>query len=258
MAIEDNSLSIIIIVITVVLYSALIPIYTVQKAGIFKSVETMKRVLFTGFLALVFLAGIGVSRVEATTVTFYTDRTAFESQLSSSSTIDFEGIVADTGYTDYNVSMTDVDFSGNTLRIVGKNPTGGWNGAPYQSALLANTYNHVITADLTSAGSGFTAVGGWFGSLWVDATTTLTLYGTNGVLDTRTVTAGNVGAGESESFYGWIVNGDEITNVTHNTVTDWETIDNFTYGYAIPEPSYLVFAGIGLAGVWSVRRFFAI
>ena len=186
----------------------------------------------------------------ATSVSFYTSRAAFEAQLLSSSTIDFEGIVSNTSYTDYNVGMTDVDFSSTggagSLRVVGTNPPGGWSGAPFQSAILATVYSGILTADLTTAGTGFNAAGGWFGStasaLSYDTLTTLTLYGVSGVLDTQVVEWNSMSQGNAESFFGWIVDGDEITHITHKLTGNsygWEAVDNFTYGYAIPEPATL-------------------
>lgn len=202
----------------------------------------MKKKLLAGL----FLVGMVVANLEATTVTFYTSRATFESALSSFETIDFEGIALDTSYSFYNTTMTDVAFSGNGIFVAGANAANA-NG-PYDSAIMGVNYiNTSITADLTTAGSGFTAVGGRFGSMFADIQTTLTLVGATGVLDTQTVTAGDMGLGNTETFYGWTVQGDEILSVFHNlpNSTGIEALDDFTYGYAVPEPATLTLLALG-------------
>lgn len=195
------------------------------------------------------------SSTEAATVTFYTDRPTFEAALSSSSVIDFEGLAPDSSYVYYNVAMTDVDFYGGVQPIVAGANAGNANG-PYDSAIFS-VYSAAssISADMTTAGSGFTAVGGRFGDMFADRQTTLTLMGSNGILDTQTVTAGDMGAGNAETFYGWTVQGDEITGVSH--VSDGvETLDDLIYGYAIPEPASLSLIGLVTGGIYFIRRFF--
>lgn len=212
-----------------------------------------------GFIVALFLAGPFAGGAKALVVDFYTDRAAFEAELQSSTVIGFEGIVAANEAVDYTTSMTDVDFSGSTLRVVGTNPP-GYSGAPYASAHLGNAYRNVLTADLTTAGSGFNAVGGWFGN--VDylvsdpTTTTLNLWGTGGLLDTRSVATGDMGAGSAEVFYGWIVGGDEITSVSHQLFGGhgWEGLDDLTYGFApIPEPGTVSLLALALLGVIGIK-----
>lgn len=175
---------------------------------------------------------------QAATVTFYTDRASFEAALLTSTTEDFEGIVGSSEFADWDASMTEVDFAGRDLRVVGPTKP-GVSGGPFNSALLINTYHATMTADLTAAGSGYTAVGGWFGNIDGGAggaftQSTLVLTGATGILDSRVVTIGDMGAGDAEIFYGWTVFGDEILSVSH-TLTPvggygWEGLDNLTYG----------------------------
>jgi hypothetical protein len=216
----------------------------------------MKKQLIAGVILSAYI--IGISAVQASIATFYTDRAAFEAQLSSSTTIDFEGIAPDSGTVNWTPGLTDVAFTGLSPRVVGANALGGYYGVPYQSALLTIGYRGTVTADLTPAGSGFTAVGGWFGNIMEDTGATLILHGSGGVLDTQTIIAGDLGAGEVEQFYGWIVEGDEITAVSHAVDSYFEGIDNFTYGYAIPEPSITALAGVTFLGFLAVRRIFII
>ncbi len=187
--------------------------------------------LFLGLL-LIFVC----ASAQAATVTFYTDRASFESAVSSSTTIDFEDIAPVNGYVAYSTSFFDVIFSGTVLRVVDDSPV-GWSGAPFQSDLLACAYNSVIAADLTSAGTGFSAVGGWFGVNtagygYEDVPVTLILTLAGGETFTESVSAGNMHVGKPEVFYGWTVEGGEITGVSHDTTIGWEALDNFTYGYA--------------------------
>lgn len=175
---------------------------------------------------------------QAATVVFFSDREAFEAALTMFTTEDFEGIVGSSEYANWDASMTDVDFSGVVLRVVG--PTvAGFSGAPYESTILANTYKGTITADLTATGGTFNAVGGWFGNIDGGAggaytESTLVLTGTTGVLDTRILPIGDMGAGDAEVFYGWIVYGDEIVSISHSLTGGghgWEGLDNLTYGF---------------------------
>lgn len=177
---------------------------------------------------------------QAASVRFFSDRASFEDALTTSATEDFEGIVPSSEYADWDASMTEVDFTGTALRVVGPTVT-GYSGAPYESALLANTYKGTITADFSTAGSGYNAVGGWFGNIDGGAgsaftETTLVLTGATGILDTRVVAIGDMGAGDAEIFYGWVVSGDEILSVSHTLSGTgghgWEGLDNLTYGYS--------------------------
>jgi len=193
----------------------------------------------------------------ATKVKFFTNRAEFRSWLLSSTTIDFEGIVGDTAYLAQGSStkIDEVTFStvhsggeDGTLFVSGKNSV--LSGTPYDSAIILSgaAAANPIRADLTTAGSGFTAVGGFFGDINSgDSDTTLTLRSPTGaVLDTQTVTGGDMGQGLTETFYGWIVRGKDMSigSVTHDLDGSFEGIDNFVFGdgnpAAVPEPSSVV------------------
>ena len=133
------------------------------------------------------------------TIRFFTSRVEFEAGLISSTTIDFETIggnpVGDTDFLSQGSStvIDDVTFSEvpgtNKLYVAGKNAQYlGFpiSGTPFESAILLSASSNPIKADLSSAGSDFTAVGGFFGDTNSGAsTTTLTLRSPTGtILDT--------------------------------------------------------------------------
>jgi hypothetical protein len=182
----------------------------------------------------------------------YTDRTLFESALASQTTIDFEGIVADSSFTNLGPGgvIDGVTFNstgGGTVGVAGKNSAVA--GSPYNSALLFSNNGFPITADLTSAGAGFTAVGGFFGNILGDSPMTLRLFGTSGELDAQTLTAQDMGLGSPEAFFGWTVSGDTLVAVVFDCNFQFEGIDNFTYGVAsvneVPAPASLILWSMG-------------
>lgn len=197
-------------------------------------------------------------------VVFFTDRTTFEAALSSQTDINFEGIVADNQFSTPASSTTvgGVEFSISSGSLVVAGKMASLPGQPYASALLAAVSKPAsLTADLTTVGSSFTAVGGFFGSLDSDDTTSLTLTGASGVLDTQSVTAKDMGASGTANFYGWTVTGDTIVSVTHDVQgsSNFEGIDDFVYGIAgsstpIPEPSSLVLVTLGIGGLACMRQ----
>ena len=221
------------------------------------------RCLTAMFAASVLLAS--VENAKGAFVTFYTDRASFEAALDSSTTITFEGIVADNQFSSLTPSrvVDGVTFSvsSGTLGISGR--IAPVSGSPYDSALLFSNNSAPITANLTTAGSGFTAVGGFFGDIDSAGTSTImTLVGTTGVLDVRTLTTADMGLGAPHNFFGYIVSGDTIVSVTHNLQGSFEGIDDFTFGVASADnvvpapPAVVLFAigAVGLAGGRALRR----
>lgn len=214
-----------------------------------------------GTLVLVCLlsAAVQADRAQATMVTFYTDQAAFEAAVTSSSTIGFEGLVADNSYFTQDTPLTvdNVEFSVSSgfIGVAGPDvPDSQVVGAPFNSALLFSNNSFPITAALTGAGAGFTAAGGIFGNVSAAGRTgTLTLMGTGGLLDTRDVVLGDMGLGSPGTFFGWTVQGDSIVSVTYsmpNLHPHYEALDNFVYGFAaptaaVPAPASFLLAMIG-------------
>ncbi len=223
----------------------------------------------TAPLRIAFVASVSMlfaSQTHAATVTFYTDLASFQA-VTSTSLIDFEGIVGDTEFTIGSLSevIGGVTFSvPSTLSagilFSGKDST--IFGAPFNSAMIVSSSGDPvtpITADLTSAGSGFTAVGGFFGDLASTNSTTLTLTGGSGVLDTRTVTAGDMGFGNPIGFYGWTITGDTILSVKHDLTNSFEALDDFRFGTfdslgPVPLPGTIWLLGSGLIGLFGFAK----
>ena len=177
-------------------------------------------------MMIIFLFGVAVKSTAAPTVTFYTDRAKFESGLASSVVDDFEGMVEDTEVRHI------INHTGNGMRLDGLIAIAGSNsnatGAPFNSAVLLDD-DGAISMEIIGAA---TAVGGWFGDTSGSGVTTLSLYGTAGLLDTRQVSAGDMGLGSSETFYGWKVFGDVITDVVHDTGSGTAGVDDLVTGSA--------------------------
>jgi hypothetical protein len=212
----------------------------------------------------------------APVVAFYSNEASFLSAVSSSSRLDFEGLVSDTTFADLGPSSTigGVTFTARTgvtpvgspanVTVIGKSvPVGLVLGAPFDSSFLTPSVEpSALTATLAAAGGGFTAVGGTFLGLFgqVDSTDgILTLTGTSGVLDLRTVAAGIATQGRPKTFFGYTVSGDTIVSIDFRTSTNGAVIDNFTFGVAIvPEPRSAIPATTGvLAGLacwWRRQR----
>ena len=197
--------------------------------------------------------------------TFYTDLTSFQNQLSSSTTIDFEGIVADNEYGTVEGGAFDVrpstvvdgvtfSVSAGTLAVSGKD--GPVDGSPYDSALLFSNNGNPITVDLTSAGTGFTSIGGFFGDINSSGSLgTLSLFGSSGLLDVQNIIAADMGFGTPSNFFGWTVDTGDVTKVVFDLNEPWEGIDNLVYGTTtVPEPSIVWLLGSGLALIGFVRR----
>jgi hypothetical protein len=242
-----------------------------------------QRIAIIGFAVIIAMAA-RLSTAQAAVVTFYTDRTAFEAALTSTFTIDFEGIApsggcAVTGYMSplYNEwTVENVTFSV-------PNPLTGFfvvdaaltdselPGSPYKSDILFSHHADAITATLPT---GFNAVGGFFGNANASGVeATLTVRGPDGILDTRILSTESMSQSRPDSnFFGWIVDGTTITSITHdlpgtdydfpcNPDRNYEAIDDFVFGSAsasaVPEPSaIIVWSLLGVLGLgqWWRRR----
>lgn len=215
---------------------------------------------FTGAMFGVF-ATFFIQPVNSATVTFYDDLSLFMAA-TTTTLIDFEGIVADNERTNFiNPIIVDgVTFGAptGTFAVAGKDAS--LSGSPYESALLASINSSPITADLTTvdqttADSEFTAVGGFFGDINSSGTlTTMTLIGTTGVLDTRSLITADMGFGLTHNFFGWTVSGDTILSLTHDLDGNYEGIDDFRYGTVVPVPAAVWLFGSGLLGLIGFAR----
>jgi len=211
--------------------------------------------LFAGVVSGVF-ATLFIQPVYSATVTFYDDLAAFMA-VTTTTLIDFEGIVADGSFSSFeNPKIVDgVSFGSSvgTFAIAGKDSS--ISGNPYDSALLFSNNSSPITADLTTVGSGFTAVGGFFGDINSAGTlTTMTLIGTSGILDSRELITADMGLGTASNFFGWTVSGGTILTLTHDLAGNYEGIDDFRYGTVVPVPAAMWLFGSGLLGLIGYAR----
>ena len=226
----------------------------------------MNRPILFALCALFFVPGSS----QATTVTFFTDRNVFENLLSSSSTtIDFETGIGDNGKIfGSELSFNGVNFiadgysgSSNELMWSGKNVFGSSGATPMESALLVVNYSYPIIADLTTAGSGFNAVGGFFGDISAPLDTiTLELFGVSGLLETRNLLSASMLENTPSNFFGWIVEGEEIVSIRYSLNGNYEGIDDFVFGVAVavavvpvPATVWLFSSALGLLG-WIKRQ----
>ncbi len=205
---------------------------------------------------------------------FFNDRALFLNAMTTTGTVDFEGVcnvgqwcTPEAGPFSFNGNTTSVggiDFSVDTGTIGVSDANAPVSGSPYNSSLLFSNNNGAISGDTTGLGS-ITAFGGWFGDITGSSETLLTLFGLGGsILDTQIVTAGDMGLGNPETFYGWVMSANEvITGFTHSTFgagSPFEGVDDIVYGTAgstqVPEPGPLglLAFGLGLLTMRLMRR----
>lgn len=215
-----------------------------------------KKILRWMTYMIVLSAAVGQTQAS---VIFYTDRSAWENDVTGQMDIDFEGMTEDTGHLNLGpyevIDGVAFSVSQGDLILTGKNST--ISGAPFDSAILSSNHRDAsLTADLSSAGTNFTAVGGFFGEINDSGSvTTITLIGASGILDSRSLVAANMGEDMPSSFFGWTVHGDTIVSVVHEFSGSWEGIDDFSYGYSvIPESSPSLLLGLGLIGLSAYSR----
>ena len=204
---------------------------------------------------------VTVTTANAALINFYTNEAAFLAA-SSTTLIDFEGIVVSNSFVTADpvvVGGVSFDqFNAGLMTVCGS--TSICVGAPFDSTVLSGLE---IEVDLTGAGSGFTAAGGFFGDASDPGVSgKLELFGLGNLLiDTRNVTLGDMGAGEAHTFFGWTISGDDITAIKF-TYTNGAAgvIDDFRFGssVAVAEPAVLAVYAMGLFGMGIIRRRFRI
>lgn len=197
-------------------------------------------------------------------VMFYTDQTAFLAATSSTTLVDFEGIVGDTGSVAGDpITLGDVSVSttGTDIAILTGKDSG--SGNPFDSALVASGNGTPLQIDFADAFSNvWTAAGGDFGdSDSAGSTGVLRLFGLgNTLLDTQNVTVADMGAGIPRTFFGWTTDGgDVIERIEFDMVGNFEVVDDIRFGsaaavVAVAEPGMLALFGLGLAGIGIARR----
>jgi hypothetical protein len=239
------------------------------------------RLLQTITLAL----GIGIYTLtvpltsQSATISFFNDQSQFLQAVSAAATINFEGIVPDNSLQYYwnPVTFNGVTFSsqlGNAglqptiLGVVGKDAQYGLTN--YDSAILSEGNRNQIIANLPA---GIVAVGTYIGSVEdtvnIANNLRLTLTGSIGVIDTRTVDLGTMLENTSHTFVGYVVSADTITSLRFETVSPFTNrslgIDDFIFSSSafpvsepsttpVPEPSTFLLIGAGLGGVALYRR----
>ena len=190
---------------------------------------------------LILLTVLALSSVaDGSVVTFYSDKTAFDAATTGITTIDFEGIAGgggwglpgDPGGLAPSITIGGVTFS-TTDELAVSSFNSSITGNPFDSALLFVNRPSNLLATLPT---GFSAVGGFFGDIdSAGSLATLTLTGPSGILDTRTLTTADMGAGTPSNFFGWTVSGDTIVDLNYDLHQKWEGIDDFVFGSAVPE-----------------------
>ncbi|HEU4850836.1 MAG TPA: PEP-CTERM sorting domain-containing protein [Telluria sp.] len=222
--------------------------------------RTIRRLLIAAVAAACLLPSMSAS---AQTVTFFTTRAAFEAALTSSATLDFEGMPPDTGYFAAPAFLLDgVQFQaslstvrGDDIIVAGQHAA--LPGAPYASDILYTQYAGdplIVSLPLDT-----NAAGGWFGSLLAPASGTIEVYIYSGLLASRSLDLIPMADGSSEGFLGVIVTGAPLTQLRIHSGQQ-VALDNFIYGEgniaAIPEPSKfaMLLAGLAILGGATWRR----
>jgi hypothetical protein len=196
-------------------------------------------------------------------VKFYNNESSFLAAITNSTVLSFEGIVADNSNHDFGSSYHTgaVTFTSpfHHVLVVGKNSQ--TLGAPFDSALLIPDTDPGSMLATFDSGSNLTAVGGFFLNLEGDFQNqgTLTLTGSTGVLDVRSVPLGIATSGKPKTFLGYTVTGATISSLSVNIPFTVVAFDDFTYGTAVPEPasvSLVILGGFGLLLIRHKRRLY--
>lgn len=186
--------------------------------------------------------------------TFYSDRTTFLANTVAATTLGFEGLAPDNGYTNYplpagftqsgvNFSVDTVAFPNQFLFVIGKDGyypgNSVFSSQNTQSSAQPNT--PASTGDLLiTFSTPVTAIGLDFGDNFISPNTAIFTL-SNGETFTRPT-----GSGSSFNFVG-------LTSLTPITTLDIQepndyafNIDNFTFGAAAPVPETSSVVSLGL------------
>jgi hypothetical protein len=182
----------------------------------------------------------------------YTDRTLFDGAATNLQTITFEGLASVNSLAFFNsppgLTLLDVNFQSKTNRLFIVDP--GWagqgEGAFYWNSgqyLHDNAYEGIIV----QLPLGITAMGcdisGW---------------GDDPMIVTLATGAAFTFAHPRQPNYGFagFTSNEPITSLFFHPSGDITTLDNFTFGQSVPEPSSLVLLCVGAIGLlaWAWRR----
>ena len=187
----------------------------------------------------------------ATSVTIYTSRAAWTAATSGVTTADFNGIAPVGSFVGYGSGPAVIDgltFASNDSMFV-IDPA--YYGFPYPDGFFNADYFVPNIVTITLPGS-YTAVGFDFGSLFTGGATFDVTLGAIGPLTVGT--SGSTASGVL-GFAGF------VSSTPFNTVTlsmpdapAYNSVDNLSYGAAVPEPGSLALLGTGLLGVVGVLR----
>lgn len=191
----------------------------------------------------------------------YSNRASFEAALVSSTTFDFESLPSGTASLLGSFTGTDEtvptfgDATVESTDGTGIFATDGF-GAPTRQIGSQNSGGVLI-----SLAPGYRALGMDIGALLGSSTFDYTLTGTSGVLlsGSLNVVENDLLGTPDTSFFGYVSDSEELVSLLIERVvgggSDFETIDNLTYGNPVPEPASVAVVAIGLAAACVRRRF---
>lgn len=191
----------------------------------------------------------------------YSDRASFEAALASSTTFDFESLppgIAELLGSHVPDDATVPTFGDATVESTtnsGIYATDGF-GAPTRQIGSQNSGGVLI-----SLAPGYRALGMDIGALFGTSTFDYTLTGTSGVLlsGSLNVVENDLLGTPDTSFFGYISDSEDLVSLEFERSasggSDYETIDNLTYGNPVPEPASVAIVAFGLAAACVRWRF---